>query len=375
MSTLDDYVKQGLAKVALDNKYVTLYWVSDPTVAVFTIKTPWRVMSPGVIEALDEVLDLIEDDDDIVGFISYNDHGPFSNGFDLEVIKKIMEDSEEDWDGAEKEVRSIIEAGQRVFDRLYTFPKPTVAAVGGWARGGGYEFALSHGYIMSGDNLGVENALKPWYVQVQLPEVKQVGLIPGWNGIPRVIKRALAGEAARKPNADPERIYKAAMTKVIEKVVLSGWNVDPKDAAKRLLIDEIVQRNWPKNGNNRKVLEAALVRAVEFAEDYVPNKLEPVLLKPAPLPEYQEGMEDPQVPTDFAYQSLYSMIKDDSGSPIEEERPWDEVSRYSCDTLIALTKKPEIRKALISYVDFALGFLDDIEKENPGGILGWERKD
>ncbi len=375
MGTLEDYVEQELAAVAYDDDFGTLYWVSDPTVAVFTIKSPWRTVSPGVINALDKTLDLIEDDDDVVAFITYNDHGPFSNGFDLNVIKRIMEESDTDWEAAEEEVRSIIEAGQRVFDRLYTFSKPTVAAIGGWARGGGYELALAHSYIMSGDNLGVENALRPFYAQMQLPEVKQVGLIPGWNGIPRVMQRALAGETARKPNADPEKVYKAAMTKVIEKVVLSGWNVDPNDAVKRRLVDEVVPRDWQENNNNSELLLAAIDRAVELSDGYIPRELEPVLLKPAPLPEYQQGMDNPQTPADFAYQSLYSMLTDDSGTPINEERSWEEICRYSCDTLIALAEKPEIREALISYVDFALGFLDGIEEGYPEGVLGWQRKD
>ena len=77
-------------------------------------------------------------------------------------------------------VRSFIEHGLRVLEKLESLPFPTCAAIGGAALGGGLEVALACDIRL------VSNGPK---VQLGLPEVK-LGLIPGWGGtqrLPRVV--------------------------------------------------------------------------------------------------------------------------------------------------------------------------------------------
>jgi enoyl-CoA hydratase len=75
------------------------------------------------------------------------------------------------------------ENGQRVFRAIETFPKPVIAAVNGFALGGGCELALAcHIRIAS------ENA------QLGLPEVT-LGIIPGYGGTQRMVRLLGKGKA------------------------------------------------------------------------------------------------------------------------------------------------------------------------------------
>jgi enoyl-CoA hydratase/carnithine racemase len=77
-------------------------------------------------------------------------------------------------------VRSFIEQGLRVLEKLESLPFPTCAAIDGAALGGGLEVALACDIRVLGTNPKV---------QLGLPEVK-LGLIPGWGGtqrLPRIV--------------------------------------------------------------------------------------------------------------------------------------------------------------------------------------------
>lgn len=75
--------------------------------------------------------------------------------------------------------------GQRVFRRLETLPKPSVAAINGFALGGGLELAMSCTLRVAAAN-----------AKLGQPEVK-LGIIPGYGGtqrLPRLVGRAKALE-------------------------------------------------------------------------------------------------------------------------------------------------------------------------------------
>jgi enoyl-CoA hydratase len=79
--------------------------------------------------------------------------------------------------------KATAEKGQRIFRAIETFPKPVIAAVNGFALGGGCELALAcHIRIAS------ENA------QLGLPEVT-LGIIPGYGGTQRMVRLLGKGKA------------------------------------------------------------------------------------------------------------------------------------------------------------------------------------
>jgi enoyl-CoA hydratase len=81
--------------------------------------------------------------------------------------------------------RHAIEAGQAVFAQLDTLPIPSVAAINGYAFGGGLELAMACTFRLATPS-----------ARMGLPEVK-LGLIPGYGGtqrLPRIVGEARALE-------------------------------------------------------------------------------------------------------------------------------------------------------------------------------------
>jgi enoyl-CoA hydratase len=142
------------------------------------------------------------------------------------------------------EMRAGALRGQETFRLLETCGKPTVAAVNGFALGGGLELAMSCAVRFASDN-----------AKLGQPEVK-LGLIPGYGGtqrLPRLIGRGRALE-----------------------MLLSG---DPIDAAEALRIG-LVNKVLPQAGllsYSRTWLDKALANAplaVALAIDAVDTGLE-----------------------------------------------------------------------------------------------------
>ncbi len=82
-------------------------------------------------------------------------------------------------------VRPFVDAGHSVFQKIEHFPKPVVAAVEGYAFGGGCELMLSCDMSVAAEN-----------VVIGMPEVG-LGLLPGWGGtqkIPRIAGKNIAME-------------------------------------------------------------------------------------------------------------------------------------------------------------------------------------
>lgn len=101
--------------------------------------------------------------------------------------------------------------GQNVFDKIEVCPKPIVAAVNGFALGGGCELALACHFIYASEN-----------AKFGQPEVN-LGLIPGYGGTQRLtqlIGRNLAME-----------------------LLMSGNMIDAQDAMRYGIVNKVVQQD------------------------------------------------------------------------------------------------------------------------------------
>jgi enoyl-CoA hydratase len=105
------------------------------------------------------------------------------------------------------EARGYAELGHECGRLLETMPKPTIAAINGFALGGGCELALACDlrYASARAKLGQ-------------PEVN-LGLIPGWGGTQRIARAAGVGFA--------------------KELVLTGRNVDAEEALRRGLVNAV----------------------------------------------------------------------------------------------------------------------------------------
>jgi 3-hydroxyacyl-CoA dehydrogenase len=122
------------------------------------------------------------------------------------------------------EAYDLIRPGQRVFDRLEALPCPTVAAIHGFALGGGLELALACRY-----RVGVNDEK----LSLGLPEV-QLGIHPGFGGTVRSVRLIGVRPAMQLMlTGRPVRADKALALGLVDRLVPAG----ELEAAARALIE------------------------------------------------------------------------------------------------------------------------------------------
>src|SRR5262249_5739719 len=148
----------------------------DERVALITVNRPdaLNALSSALLEELDSTLTHIARDPE-VGCVVLTGAGEraFIAGADIaEMATKTP-----------LEARSYAELGQDVARRLETMRKPTIAAVNGFALGGGCEMALACDVRFASTN-----------ARFGQPEIT-LGLIPGWGGTQRLARTTSLGFA------------------------------------------------------------------------------------------------------------------------------------------------------------------------------------
>ncbi len=122
------------------------------------------------------------------------------------------------------EAEAMARRGQKLLGRLESFPAPTIAAVNGFALGGGCELAMCCDLILAGANAVFGQ-----------PEVK-LGVIPGFGGTQRLVRRVGRQRALE--------------------LMMSGRNVHAEEAVALGIALEVVEDD---------VLESALALARRIA--------------------------------------------------------------------------------------------------------------
>ena len=151
-----------------------------------------------LLEFINELKKIQSDKEIRVIIITGSGVKAFIAGADIKLMQKM--NREEAFDFAN--------LGQELADLIEKSDKPVIAAVNGYALGGGCEITLSCHLRIASDNA----------VFAQ-PEVK-IGLLPGWGGtqrLPRIIGRGIANE-----------------------IILTGRNVTAKEALDIGLVNKVV---------------------------------------------------------------------------------------------------------------------------------------
>lgn len=146
-------------------------------VAILRINRPQQLnaLNPKVLEALDQHFRELETAPDIHGIILTGaGDKAFSAGADLLYMRALTA----------VQARELAQRGQSLLFRIENHPKPVVAAVNGYAFGGGMEIAMACDFIVAAES-----------ARFGQPEVT-IGVTPGFAGSQRLAR--LVGKAKAK---------------------------------------------------------------------------------------------------------------------------------------------------------------------------------
>ncbi|MGD0354711.1 MAG: enoyl-CoA hydratase-related protein [Dehalococcoidia bacterium] len=158
--------------------YDTLILDKEGMTGIITLnRPPANPFNYAAVDNLGKALTELEKDKDVRAvIITGGGETAFSAGFDV----KSFADPMNVW---------MPRFGHIVYNKIERFPKPVIAAINGFALGGGFELALACHFRLMVD---AEKAV------LGLPEIN-LGIIPGWGGtqrLPRLIGRTRALEVA-----------------------------------------------------------------------------------------------------------------------------------------------------------------------------------
>ena len=174
--------------------------VDDRGVATITVDRPEQLnaLTAETLEAIEDALDEAADRDVRALVIAGAGDEAFVAGADISHMVDL----------STPEAQAYAELGHRVADAIETFPAPTVAAVDGYAFGGGCELALACDL-----RVAAESAVLG---QTEI----DLGIIPGWGGTQRL--PALVGD------------------EVARRLIFLGERIDAAEAAEVGFVGEVV---------------------------------------------------------------------------------------------------------------------------------------
>ncbi len=145
-------------------------------VAVLTLENPGKLnaLSIEILDELDGHLDAVESDDAVrVVVITGAGEKAFAAGADIGHMRE----------ATVQQARDYAERGHELFARIEAFGKPVIAAINGFALGGGCELVLACDIRLASDN-----------ARLGQPEVN-LGIFPGWGGTQRLPRLTTPGFA------------------------------------------------------------------------------------------------------------------------------------------------------------------------------------
>ena len=203
--------------------YETIKFEKIKHIATLTFSRPkaLNAINQHMLSEIIQCIDSVESERDIRCLILTGEgEKSFIAGADIKEMSSMNED----------QARGFSQTGHRLLLKMQSLHCPVIAAVNGFALGGGTEMALASDFILASDN-----------ALFGLPEVS-LGLIPGFGGTQRLAKFVGVARAA-------ELIYSARKISAQEALVMGL--VNRVTALKDLLITaqtaaEQISKNGPK---------------------------------------------------------------------------------------------------------------------------------
>ncbi len=156
--------------------YKTLLLDIKENVALITLNRPDKLnaLNAQTVNDLDTVFDELKDNDEVyVIILTGSGEKAFVAGADISELNKLDMIT----------AKEFSERGQAVFNKIENFDKPVIAAVNGFALGGGCELALACHIRLASES-----------AKFGQPEVN-LGIIPGYGGTQRLARLINAGRA------------------------------------------------------------------------------------------------------------------------------------------------------------------------------------
>jgi enoyl-CoA hydratase len=168
-------------------------------IGVITLNRPeiLNAMSRQLLTELEALLEEIRRDENVRVVVITGSGRAFSTGADLKEAGKLNE----------SEAKEFIELGQKVLIRLENFEKPIIAAINGFALGGGLELALACDIRIASEE-----------AKIGSPEVN-LGLLSVWGGCVRLAKTIGRGRATE--------------------MIFTGGLIDAKEAERIGLVNKV----------------------------------------------------------------------------------------------------------------------------------------
>ncbi|WP_297200694.1 fatty acid oxidation complex subunit alpha FadB [uncultured Pluralibacter sp.] len=218
----------------------TLYldWLEDG-IAELVFDAPGSVnkLDTATVASLGEALDVIEKEDALKGLLLRSEKAAFIVGADITEFLGLFQVPQE-------QLSQWLAFANSVFNRLEDLPVPTIAAVNGYALGGGCECVLAVDYRLATPDL-----------RIGLPETK-LGIMPGFGGSVRM-PRLLGADSALE-------------------IIAAGKDVGAEQALKVGLVDGVVKPEKLRDGAIA-VLRQAIAGDLDWKAKRQP-KLEPLKL-------------------------------------------------------------------------------------------------
>ncbi|MGH9469215.1 MAG: enoyl-CoA hydratase/isomerase family protein [Terriglobia bacterium] len=199
-------------------KYETLLFAQRDGIAYISLNRPDRlnVLSRAVLAELRECFELIRGDDEVrVVILSGEGERAFAAGADIRELSAL--------DAARG--REAARRGQETFDLVENLGKPVIAAIRGYALGGGCELAMACTLRVAGES-----------ARLGQPEVK-IGLIPGYGGsqrLPRLVGKGRALEMIL--TGEPVTAQEAHRIGLVDRVVPDAQIMQAAESLARKII-------------------------------------------------------------------------------------------------------------------------------------------